>query len=112
MWRITIAALLGPAAAILSDKGCTCAVVRSATTTPGAATGAPLGCITQSILNAPTARICLVDWVLSAAGTCTNGLPVLTGFGTYDTCDNAAFTAFDVVPNPVLLEFDQTPLTW
>lgn len=93
-------------ATILSDTGCSCALTKSGTTTPGAPASVAIGCSSRTDWNGTTSKWCLTD---QTNGACGLQQP---SFGWVDTCATAGFSTAVVIPPPAYLEWDQGLLTY
>uniref|UniRef100_A0A6C0KYW7 Uncharacterized protein n=1 Tax=viral metagenome TaxID=1070528 RepID=A0A6C0KYW7_9ZZZZ len=90
---------------ITSDTGCSCVVIKTAITAPGAATTVAAGCSTRLDWLGQQSQWCLTDQTLAQCGT------MQPGFGYVDSCQSATIAIFNVAP-PTQLEWDQTPTTY
>lgn len=90
---------------LLSDSGCSCALTKTATTTPSANTTIAAGCLVRPDWTGQLSTWCLTD---QSAGLCGT---FQTGFGYADSCGLAGVPSVQIQP-PVLLEPDQGNLTF
>ena len=92
--------IVGVSSTMITDSGCTCAIVASAANGTGA-----LGCASKLNWLNQTSKWCLTD---KTAGVCGN---FYTGFGYVDSCSQAGIPSVNIV-QPTYLEWDQTGYTF
>lgn len=90
---------------LLSDSGCSCALTKTAITTPGANASIAAGCAMRLDWTGQLSSWCLTD---QSAGSCG---AFQTGVGYADSCGLAGVPSVQIQP-PVLLEPDQENLTF
>ena len=79
-------------ATILSDTGCTCALVKNGVTTPNASATAVVGCSSKQDWTGTgqASKWCLTDQTFGSCGT------LQPSFGYVDTCSIAGFTSMNL----------------
>lgn len=97
-----IIGILFSSSTIVTDSGCTCALTKSATTTPSAGGSINVGCSFKTDWNGQNTEWCLADQTTSSCGTLQNG------FGWVDGCTLAGFPSISIQAPPQI-EWDQTP---